>query len=360
MIEWLGKGQPIACIGENTVLCYSNSIFEILNTIDNSRKKLCMFKQKRIYRLFERISLMRRLLRMEIRCGYLINSEYYFFKYKSLYYLNINTGRIYKLYDIPQGWSAPLNISKGFGSYKILWGAYGSNSGLQSVHIMGLTKNGGVEVLYRFPAGTIRHIHNLIKDDENNGYYIFTGDHGNHMGIYYSDITFTNIVPVLTGNQQHRAVQGFPTKDGIVYATDAVEEVNCIYYAHTKDRIKWELTKICGLNGSCIYGTRVKQGYVFSTTVEPSESKEYKKTIRNLLSMKRAKGILSNSIDVIYLKDDLSFSRISTFEKDNLPYKLFQYGALRFAVNSSEKETVFFYPVAIKHYDGMMGYIRLD
>ena len=44
------------------------------------------------------------------------------------------------------------------------------------------------------------------------------------------------------------------------------------------------------------------------------------------------------------------------FEKDSLPYKLFQYGVVMFP--PSLDEWLVFYPVGVKKYDGHMGIIE--
>lgn len=356
MFEWCGRRQPLIFLNDNEILCYRFSRFEVYSTIKNTTEVRGSLKQSPIFRAFEHIPLLRRLFRLEIRCGCSIGYEYYFFKNKKLYCLDLDTFLVKEIYYIPKGWSVPLNIIKGDSKYKVLWGEYGNNIDLNSVSIIGIDANNNVVKLFSFESGTIRHIHNIIKDEYGNGYYVLTGDHGKYVGIYYTDSRFSDMKPILIGKQKYRAVQGFSIPNGLIYASDAVNEENYIYQIKEKNNT-WNIDVVCKINGSCIYGTDVKEGFVVSTTVESDESNG-KKSVRNMMSRKRAKGILSDNVELIHVSKDLKASIIFRELKDKYPYKLFQYGTIRFAKNSYNRIAI--YPVAIKKYDGHMGIRRVD
>ena len=71
------------------------------------------------------------------------------------------------------------------------------------------------------------------------------------------------------------------------------------------------------------------------------------------LSTKRGTGILSNHVEIISVDKQLNIKKEFVFEKDSLPYKLFQYGVVMFPPSLSE--TLVIYPVGVKKYDGHMG-----
>ena len=176
------------------------------------------------------------------------------------------------------------------------------------------------------------------------GYYIFTGDQENEAGLYEASESFDRVEPIKTGRQQYRAVIGFDTPRGLLYATDAVNERNYVYLLDKAN----ELQKICELNGSCIYGTEFQGKYYFSTTVEPDENNC---GVTSWISTKRGKGILSDDVQVIRIDIDMKSEIIMRLKKDVYPMKLLQYGAVQF--NHGDGERLWCYPVAVKRYDGI-------
>lgn len=242
-----------------------------------------------------------------------------------------------------EGFSDPLNICAGSGKWVALWGDYGSNAEHDSINIYGLTQENKVETVYSFKSGQVRHIHNIIPK-RSGGYYIFTGDQEKDAGIYKANVPFDQVEPVEIGKQQYRAVIGFDTPKGLLYATDAVNEKNYVYLFDGKG----EPQKICALNGSCIYGTEFQGKYYFSTTVEPDENN---RGVTSWISSKRGEGILSDEIYLVEIDEEMNFKTIEKFKKDALPMKLMQYGAIQFPKGNTDE--LWCYPVAVKRHDGV-------
>lgn len=241
-----------------------------------------------------------------------------------------------------EGFSDPLNVCVGKERWVALWGEYGSNTNHDAINIYGLTAKNEVEVVYTFEKGQIRHIHNIIPKISS-GYYIFTGDQETQAGIYEADALFTKVKPVKIGKQQYRAVVGFDTEMGLLYATDAVNEKNYVYVLNGKN----EPEIVCGLNGSCIYGIEFQDKYYFSTTVEPDENN---RGITSWISPKRGKGILSDEVCLVEIDDKLYFRIVLKYRKDALPMKLMQYGVIQFPRGNTKE--LWCYPVAVQKYDG--------
>ena len=241
-----------------------------------------------------------------------------------------------------EGFSDPLNICVGKERWYALWGDYGSNAEHNTVNIYGLTQENKVEIVYTFKSGQVRHIHNIIPK-LSGGYYIFTGDQEDSAGIYMANDSFDYVEPIKIGQQQYRTVIGFDTKNGLLYATDAVNEKNYVYLLDTKN----ELKQICSLNGSCIYGVEFKGKYYLSTTVEPDENNC---GLASWISSKRGEGILSDEVYLIEINSEMNFKTIEKFKKDRFPMKLMQYGAIHFP--RGQMEELWCYPVAVKKYDG--------
>ena len=241
-----------------------------------------------------------------------------------------------------EGFSDPLNICPATGQWSAIWGDYGSNAKHEAVYLYGLHQSGGVERIFSFAPGQVRHIHNIIPKRAG-GYYIFTGDQEDTAGIYEADSEFKRVTPVRTGKQQYRAVIGFDTDEGLLYATDAVNEQNAIYFLKRNG----QLEQLALLNGSCIYGTSYHGRYYFSTTVEPDENE---KGILSWISMTRGKGILSNEVQLVCLSDDFRAETVAGYQKDALPMKLMQYGSLQFPHGDSDE--LWIYAVAVRQWDG--------
>lgn len=267
---------------------------------------------------------------------------------RHIYLVDLNKNNIQIISNSREGFSDPLNvcIPHKISKYIAIWGDYGSNLEHKEVCIYGLDNSYNVEIIYTFAAGTIRHIHNIIPKNKE-GYYIFTGDTEELAGIYETTEKFDEVVPLAIGKQKFRAVVGFETSNGLLYATDAVNEKNYIYLLQQK-----EIKEIAAINGSCIYGIRHGDKFIFSTVVEPDEQCE---GLMSYFSYKRGKGILSNSVDLVLVDKELKAKTILSYKKDILPMKLFQYGSIQFPSRGymREENSLFaIYPVAVKRFDG--------
>lgn len=348
-VSWHGYYQPLL-VRDDGIVAYRKKTFYLINK--EKKMKICSVKQRDLLDFFH---IFNRLLRRDVRCGCYTDDDYYFFWMKSLYRLKINEKRIDKLYNVPRGESTPLNVVEGRGEYTVLWGEYGRNEDKHEVCIYGLHRTGTINVVKKLKGKNVRHVHNIIFDGSD-GYYVFCGDNEKDAGIYYFHNEWKEEEVVLVGTQNARAVVGFITKKGILFATDSVSEQNYIFLMQ-KCGNKWNKREICKINGSVIYGTRCKNGFIISTTVESPESSKGK--IQCLLSRKRGKGILSDEVDMIYINEDMEPRIVYTASKDRLPYKLFQYGCFKFPEGLEKAEEIVFFPLAVKGVSGQMGKLHL-
>ena len=351
--RWYKNTQPIAAIFD-TIIAYNNG--KILKIDDKSITVISRFNFDILDRVKEANRKLCRLFRREIRCACLAReNRIIFFKDRLLYHLNLSTGEMCQILTAPNGKSAPLNITSSTeNKYLAFWGDYFSNPTRDRVMIYGITKHKQIEEMFTFPQKTIRHIHNIISDGVG-GYFIFAGDDDQQAGIYHSNRGFRQVRPIYCGEMMARAVIGFQTSSGLMFATDSVNEVNHIYLLNnTRGKIKKE--EICKLNGPCIYGTAVGNNYIFSTTVESEESNGSKLAI---FSRKSGPGILTSNVEVIAVDKEFNVRILGKIQKDNLPYKLFQYGAIRFPWINQSAIYFCFYPVAVNKYEGDMGVISI-
>lgn len=257
----------------------------------------------------------------------------------TVYLVDIRHKTCKSVFRVGLGFSDPLNLLATDGKWLALWGDYGSNPSHNPVGIYGLKSDHTVEKVYSFPSGTVRHVHNIIQKRQG-GYYIFTGDMESSAGIYETDDSFSEVCPVVVGEQKHRAVVGMDFPQGLVYGTDTANEQNYLFLMQGKKQ-----HIIAALNGPCVYGRPWNGGLLFSTTVEPDESV---RGVASFFTDKLGKGILSKEVHLLFLDKELDLHTLGIFRKDAWPMKLMQYGCIQF-VSGSE---LWIYPVAVQKNDG--------
>jgi hypothetical protein len=326
---------------DDRMLLYKNYSFYIGH--EGERKKILTIKTNILNNVFVRIRLLNRIFRLTPITTTRLGNIFIISFNKKLYALDILNKTIEEIFRCRDGFSSVLNICK-IGNV-LLFGDYGSNSKREDVNIYQIDSTLQVSIIYSFQANQIRHVHNIVYDYYNNSIIILTGDTEKASGIYIADMHFRQVKPLLVnGTQEYRSVVAFPLKYGLLYATDAVEYNNYIYYYQYATK---QLIWICDLNGSCINGTIKKDYAYFSTTVESKEGS-------GLFSYNLGKGIKSKQVDIISVNlNTLQSQIICSFNKDIFPMKLCQYGLVKFPYDENQiNNKLFITPIAVKKYDG--------
>jgi hypothetical protein len=198
----------------------------------------------------------------------------------------------------------PLHITA-VPSGDIYWGEYFDNRERAEVHIYGSTDLGrSWNIAHTFPAGSIRHIHNIIHDRWGDCLWILTGDEGAECKVLRASCDLHSIEEVLAGNQQARAVAAIPMQDGLYLSTDTPSEKNYVYRLNRAGSID----RVGDLASSSIYGCRVGAAKFFSTMVEPSAVNP------------------SQEIHLVGSVDGSNWQILARWKKDSWPMRYFQYG----------------------------------
>ena len=342
------EGRLLYKIGDSKGLLFKHLAFYRVDFESGKKEIIVRLPADWKKRILCRLRLVNRLLRMEPRCaGRLDKNRFIINVLGKVWLLNINKQSVTELLKLRSGYSL-LNFCEKDGS--LYWGDYGANPNYEKINIYRLDNNLNLSIAYSFPAGSIRHIHNIIKDDD--GFIVLCGDNEPQSGIYRANADWSEVTPLRTGEQKYRAVVGYPHKGGLLYATDSVETENHLRLIES-DGTERILTAI---NGSCIYGGETKDHYLFSTTVEPHEGGGIKK----MLSNKLGGGIKSNDVHILAVsKKDLSIRIIKQYRKDFWPMKLFQYGRAPFAGGQQEAtDGLWCYPIACVGTKGRSEYIK--
>lgn len=319
--------------------------------LDNGKlQKMTSLPVSWIQKKLSKFRFTNRLLRLDVRCvERLTDARFVLSAIHKMWLLDIDSKRLSELMPSREGFSDTLNIC--FDGKCIYWGDYGPNDDNANVNIYRLNQDEKIDIIYSFPEGSVRHIHNIVYDRENRRFWMMTGDNEKQSGIYIADLDWSNVSPVKTGEQRYRAVAAFPYGNGIVYATDSVESDNYIYFLSFDGHEKI----LASLNGSCIYSGENRSHFFFSTTVESPEGRG----IKALLSCKLGGGIKNRNVELVAVdKRNLETRVVRRFEKDIWPMKLLQYGTAMFPKGQELRDDLWIYLVACKHFDGKILNIK--
>jgi hypothetical protein len=198
----------------------------------------------------------------------------------------------------------PLHVTA-VPSGNIYWGEYFDNRERVEVHIYVSTDRGRTwQIAYTFPAGSIRHVHNIVHDRWADCLWILTGDVGAECRVLRASCDLRSMEAVLTGNQQARGVASIPTQDGLYFSTDTPSEKNHVYLLGRGGSVE----QVGDLANSSIHGCRVGEAIYFSTMVEPSAINT------------------SREVHIAGSRDGTNWQVLARWKKDSLPMRYFQYG----------------------------------
>ena len=188
---------------------------------------------------------------------------------------------------------------------RAFWGEYFDNPQREQVHIYVSCDRGATwDVAHTFPAGAIRHVHNIVHDPWGKCLWVLTGDEGAECRILRASEDFRHVDCVLSGSQQTRSAALIPTQEGVYFSSDTPSERNHVYRLDRNGKV----TELAGLASSSIYGCHVEQAIFFSTMVEPSQ-----------FNPERTVGLYGS-------QNGQDWQRLLQWTKDRWPMGLFQYG----------------------------------
>lgn len=278
-----------------------------------------------------------RLMRNEPRCVAPLNNNQFLISYNGRiinYCVKKNTSTVEHLFR--QGMKNPLGfcvIQKTGGDNVILYGEYTQNIDLGPVAIF-KRDEGKWSKVYEFPHKTIKHIHNIVFDQKRKQFIILTGDSDAESGIWLADEDFKKVIPAFIGKQHYRTCMLFPHDFFYLYATDTPLGENRLLKLFTSEDHYGLIETLLDLAGTCIFATKYKENYYFSTAVEPDPMLQ---PWRYLLTRSPSKSNIDRCARVYKLSPDNCVSELIRLEKDWLPMGLFQFGNVLFPYNESEE-----------------------
>ena len=212
-------------------------------------------------------------------------------------------------------------------SGQVYWGEYFDNPHREEVHIYGSDDDGQTwHVAHTFPAGTVRHVHNVVYDRWRDCVWILTGDEGDECRIIRASQDLKRLHTVVQGTQQWRAVAIVPTSEAVFFASDTPNEANHIYRIDDDGSIHC----LAPISSSAISGCRVGQTVFFSTMAEPG-------TVN-----------CTTHADLYASFDGEEWKCLVRWQKDIWPMRLFQYGAVFLASDNNDTPFLAASSVAVK------------
>ena len=349
--------SPICFMPDSTLVCYQHGDIVLMKRYAEIRR-FSLFNNKK-ERLLGRYKIAHRLLRLGVRAAEVIDNEHVVLSIENeLYELNIYTNKLSEGYYCGEG-IRPLIFTKvnsinGFDD-GLYFGGYLGNMGKNPVSVYHRVGVDQWEMVYTFPQGSINHVHNIVADPYRQCLWIFTGDFDKASAIWKVTDNFKRVERVVCNNQKYRGCVAYSLPEGLLYATDAPFTDDYIYLMNTDT---FELKKIFPIGGSCIYGCKWKDQYVFSSTVEGDGRNT--PLMEFLFGRKRGAGIKDDYVHMYMgnLKD--GFKEIYKEKKDCMPFYTFQFGVFKFPAGVNNTDTLYFQPVATRKNDLRMMSINQE
>jgi len=333
---------------DGTLVCYQHGDIVLIKVIQEV-KRFSLFNNLK-ERLLGRCNLVYRLLRLGIRAAQPIDNDHIVLSIGNmLYELNIYSEKMSEGYFCGDGirpliFSDVINI-KGFDD-GLYFGGYLGNADKKPVSIYHREGKDRWEVVYTYPQGAINHIHAVVPDQFRQCLWIFTGDFDESAAIWKVTDGFKKVERIACNNQKYRGCVVFALKEGLLYATDAPFADDFIYLMDTES---YTVKELFPLDGSCIYGCKWKDKYVFSSTVE-GDGRDTPKC-EFYFGRKRGAGIKDDYVHLYYGNLKEGFKEVYKERKDCMPYYTFQFGVFKFPYGVNDSDILYFQPVATRMND---------
>lgn len=225
-------------------------------------------------------------------------------------FLISSSGVVHSLFSIPRG-RRPLRQGLCVVNDTLYLGEYWPNPERDAVHIYNIhIPSGSKEIFYTFPAGTIRHIHTVIKDPYSAKLWISTGDKDNECCLLLLDSQTGQSELLGKGSQKWRVVSFAFRPEAVFWGTDnhlGENEVWCY------ERATSQTYRIGPVVGPVYYSTALEKAIIMGTTMEKGEGQQ-------------------DGYGRLYAIDPQgNIQEIWKARKDRWPARLFGYGVFEFA-----------------------------
>lgn len=184
-----------------------------------------------------------------------------------------------------------------------------------------------LEVVYVFPAGSIKHVHGLYFDRFTESILCLTGDAPNECQILKSTDGCRSFATVGKGDETWRAVSILFSEGHLTYGTDAEFRNNQVFRV---DRETLERKQLGEVDGTVFYSKAVGDDLFFTTTAENAPSQK------------------DNAAALWHFDKEGKGTKLASFAKDMWHATIFMFGTIHFPFHSAFGNELFFSLVGVK------------
>lgn len=215
----------------------------------------------------------------------------------------------------------------------VYFGEYSRNKKRRPVPVY-RSIDGGLSwnVIYEFPAGSIKHVHGCFQDPYTGKIWVTTGDFENENILLEASQDFATIRKIGDGQQRFRTCHLIFKEDFVHWIMDSQLEP-CFHIAWKRET--GEVVQKNGFNGPVWYVKELSDGIYLAATVQEI-----------------GEGVLDDKIYLYVSKDLETWEELKTFEHDGLNKRLFKYGLVGFADGDQASDHLYMYFEAVKDLDG--------
>ena len=285
-------------------------------------------------RLFSKLRLTRRALRLDksnavfnrARDGVVVIYR------GNVFFFDLTAGALTKTAELRQCRNV-LHGGIAVTPHGIYFGEYGSNPVRDAVPVWRSTDDGrSWQVVYEFPAKSIRHVHGVYHDPFTDRLWLPTGDRAGECYVASANADFSDVVTHGDGTQVWRPVSMFFEADRIVWPMDSELQTS---HLQVFDRASGRLTEHRAFPGPVWYGKRFTDGLaILQTTVEIGA------------------GVQSDCSHLFVSENLTDWHEVAKFKKDLWPVRHFKAGVIAFADGSQASDDFVLFGEALAGLDG--------
>lgn len=210
----------------------------------------------------------------------------------------------------------------------VFFGEYLANNERGEMRVYKYTVGAGaLEVVYTFPAKSIKHIHGIYLDDFTKSLFCLTGDDEDECQILQTFDEFETLDEIGKGDETWRAVSLLFTQQALFYGMDAEFRANHIYKI---DRVTEDRESLGEVSGTVFFSKKLGEELFFTTTAENAPSQ-------------------TENVAAIWNVDPEGKCReVVKFKKDRWHPTLFQFGTIHFPSVSLLTGELYFHLVGVE------------
>jgi hypothetical protein len=224
---------------------------------------------------------------------------------------------------------------------ELFFGEYGNNGERAEVPVY-RSRDGGRswQVVYLFPAGSIKHVHGCYYDDVEKKVWVLTGDFKDECRILCADRDFKNIEWIGDGQQTFRTCNVFFERDSVHWIMDS--QLQDSYHIRL-DRKTRKVERKGLFPGPVWYIKYLEDGFYLAATAQEI-----------------GPGVKDGFTHLMVSRDLETWQDVHRFSHDGLPKRWFKFGVIGFADGVQSSDNFYLFGEAIRSLDGRVALCAIE